>query len=179
MVLLGEQWQKAGASLSQAWDAGILHLVLDNSWERPISKLQTLNEWHWSYQVHSTHCYHNCPFSSIVNPCDQHTTSSPLSSHMYTQFTLTSSLPYPRRPSPQYLPSLPQSSPSKELSEIDGGSISTAHTNSDCSQTHRSTSPGHCTWIFIVAISKPPSVLKPEVCRSPGSASSKLKLSAS
>ena len=27
MVLLGEQRQKAAACLSQAWDAGILHLV--------------------------------------------------------------------------------------------------------------------------------------------------------
>jgi len=47
MVLLGEQRQKVAACLSQAWDAGIQHLVLDNSWERPISKLQTLNEYHW------------------------------------------------------------------------------------------------------------------------------------
>jgi len=47
MVLLGEQRQKAAAYLCQAWDAGILHLVLDNSWERSISKLQTLIEWYW------------------------------------------------------------------------------------------------------------------------------------
>jgi len=88
----------------------------------------------------------------------QHATSSPLSSH--TQLTLTSSLPHPRRPPPQYLPSLHRSSPSKELLESDGGIIRTVflrslHTNSDCSQTHRSTGTGHCTWIFIVAISKP------------------------
>ena len=31
MVLLGEQRQKAAAGLSQAWDAGILHLVLENN----------------------------------------------------------------------------------------------------------------------------------------------------
>jgi len=48
MVLLGEQRQKAAACLSQAWDAGILHLVPDHVWERPISKLQMLIERHWS-----------------------------------------------------------------------------------------------------------------------------------
>jgi len=37
MVLLGEQRQKAAAHLSQAWDAEILHLVLDNSWEALVS----------------------------------------------------------------------------------------------------------------------------------------------
>jgi len=47
MVLLEEQRQKAAACLSQAWDAGILHLVLDNSWERPISKPQMIIERHW------------------------------------------------------------------------------------------------------------------------------------
>jgi len=47
MVLLGEQRQKAAARLSQAWDAGIMHLVLDNGSERPILKLRTLIEWHW------------------------------------------------------------------------------------------------------------------------------------
>ena len=47
MVLLGEQRQRAAACLSQAWDAEVLHLVLDNSWERPTSKLQMLIELNW------------------------------------------------------------------------------------------------------------------------------------
>ena len=52
---------------------------------------------------------------------------------------------------------LDRSSPSKERTESGGGIISTvfpgsSHTNSNCSQTYRST--GHCTFIFVVANSK-------------------------
>jgi len=72
----------------------------------------------------------------------------------YTWLTLTSS-PYPRRSPLYYL----QTSKSLFWSskQSDGYIVSTiflgsSHTNSNCSQTHKST--GHCTCIFIVAISK-------------------------
>jgi len=102
-----------------------------------------------------------------------HTTSSPLSVHM------AFSLHHPGMPSPSYLPtfsSLPQSSPSKQYNERLGGIISAvslglSHTNSNCSQTHRSLD----TALVYLSLANP--VLKLEVGRNPGS--SHLKLSSS
>ena len=73
----------------------------------------------------------------------------------YTWLTLTLSSPYPRRSSLYYLQT--SSSLFWSSKQSDGCISSTiflgsSHTNSNCSQTHKST--GHCTCIFIVAISK-------------------------
>ena len=109
----------------------------------------------WSGSSGSS-AFYTCPYPCKIHY--SHTTSSPLLSPP-TCLTLTSSSLHPRRPSPQYLPtfpSLPQSFPSQQWWESGGGIISTvflgsSHTNSNCSQTHRSI--GHCTCMFI--ISKP------------------------
>ena len=83
-----------------------------------------------------------------------HTTTSPLpspSTHNSLDFIIS---PYPRRPSPHYLPtfwSLPQSSRPRES---DGGIISTVFLGT----SHKNSSPQkyrHCTCILIVVISKP------------------------
>jgi len=97
---------------------------------------------------------YRCNFTS-------HTSSSPLPLSSHTRLTLTLSSPYPRRPSPQYLPtpsSLPQSSPSKESDgrhhqHCISGIIRVTHQFKLYNLTHRSTRL--CTCIFIVAISKP------------------------